>query len=296
MAFHYNGYGILDFSVPGISGRTGIGVSQICFSLGYRTPSSSLAGITVRNFRIEVHAAFANGSHHASFLGAAIPEVPLEFKTEPGYDPRHVLAKLTLNSGQLFALDKLRKGGAIFFDLHIAAIADGPHGIWPQHDQVRMQVSLSDWSSVLKELGGPDYFVVEIGLPNCSELHPLYPAVERIRRAKSLLISGRYDTVVAECRMAAEGALKLLPRNEVEGALQEWGSGKRKMSKLQREILLLESLRHYAHLAHHVEGGGTSEVFNIDDARMALATISALIASCVARIEAEEPMPFGVNS
>jgi hypothetical protein len=296
VSFNYNGYGILDFSATGVSGRAGIGVSQICFSLGYRSPATAIAGILVRSFQIEVHAIFANGGHHASYIGAEVPEVPLEIKTEPGYDLRQVLARVTLNNGQLFILDKLRKGGAVSFDLHISAIAVGPNGIWPQHDQVRVPVQLENWSTLLKDLGGPDYFVVEIGLPNCSDSHPLFPAVERIRRAKSLFIAGRYDTVVAECRMAAEGALKLLSKDDVEGALQEWGTGKRKMSKFQREILLLESLRHYTHLAHHVEGGGASEVFTIDDARMALATIASLVSSCVARIDSEELLPIGVNS
>lgn len=284
MSFSYNGYTVADIEVTGICGRVGIGVSLLCFSISFRVLKTALAGVRVRGFQLRINV--ENGSSQTpGFIGFAVPEVPLELETNGVGDPTRLLFELPLSEGQLFALEKLRGGHDLNLKLRFAAMAEGPKGIWPQYDEIGFTVNLSDWARVLKELHGPEYMVIGIALPTCATDHTLAEAVGRIRRAQAHLVDGRFDAVVSECRLAIESAvLAAGEQTAIANSVQQSKYAKRDMTKLDRELSLMEAVRHYTHLAHHVDARGASEYYSREDANMLLATTAALISSSMARL------------
>ena len=288
MGFNYNGFSIADIDVTQIAGRGGIGIAQLCFSIKFNFVSSALKDIEVRDLQVRVSAS-ADPGNSPEFLGMAIPEVAFSFKTGPGGQGySHMLFMLALSESQLFALERVRAGQGLQFHLKLSAHAFGPNGLWPQHDEVSKRANLSEWVQILKDLQSDEYLVLGLALPRCADMHPLAEAVERIKSANKALLAGRYDGVVADCRMAIESTRTAAGEDTASGDALGQFRGDRAarigMSKLQREFVLAEAVRHYSHLAHHVNDHGGSEYFSRDDAHLLLATASAVVSSCLARI------------
>lgn len=288
MSFSYNGYSVADIEVTGVFGRVGVGASLLCLCIVFRVPETALAGVRLRSFQLRINVEVGAGKVPA-FLGFAEPEVPLELATKSGHDPRRLIFELPLAEGQLFALEKLRGGDDLNLKLRFTALADGPNGVWPQQDEISFRLNLSDWAKVLKELQGPEYMVIGIPLPKNANDHALAEAVDRIRRAHAHLVDGRFDAVVSECRLAIESAgLATGEQPAIAATTQKLKSAKREMTKLEREFSLMEAVRHYTQLAHHVDDRGAAEYYSRDDANMLLATAAALISSSVARHQSAE--------
>lgn len=54
MSFNYNGPTICDVMVNSVSGRPGIGVSELCFSLGFQVSAFAKQDVMVRDFHVRV--------------------------------------------------------------------------------------------------------------------------------------------------------------------------------------------------------------------------------------------------
>ncbi len=283
MSFGYNGYAVADIEVTGVFGRAGVGASLLCLCIAFHVPQTALAEVRLRNFQLRINVVGSDGQVPV-FLGFAEPEVPLELATKSGQNPRRLIFELPLAEGQLFALEKFRGGDDLHLKLRFTALADGPNGVWPQQDEVSHRLNLSDWSKVLKELQGPEYMVIGIPLPQCTQDHAPAEAVSRIRRAHGHLVDGRFDAVVSECRLAIESAAQATgEKPAIDATALKLKTAKRDMTKLEREFSLMEAVRHYTQLAHHVDDSGAAQYYSRDDANMLLATAAALVSSSLAR-------------
>ena len=283
MSFGYNGYAVADIEVTGVFGRAGVGASLLCLCIAFHVPQTALAEVRLRNFQLRINVVGSDGQVPA-FLGFAEPEVPLELATKSGQNPRRLIFELPLAEGQLFALEKFRGGDDLHLKLRFTSLADGPNGVWPQQDEISHRLNLSDWAKVLKELQGPEYMVIGIPLPQCTQDHALAEAVSRIRRAHGHLIDGRFDAVVSECRLAIESAAQATgEKPAIDATALKLKTAKRDMTKLEREFSLMEAVRHYTQLAHHVDDRGAAQYYSRDDANMLLATAAALVSSSLAR-------------
>lgn len=283
MSFGYNGYALTDIEVTGVFGRAGVGASLLCLCIAFHVPQTALAEVRLRDFQLRINVVGSDGQVPA-FLGFAEPEVPLELATKSGQNPRRLIFELPLAEGQLFALEKFRGGDDLHLKLRFTALADGPNGVWPQQDEISHRLNLSDWAKVLKELQGPEYMVIGIPLPQCTQDHALAEAVSRIRRAHGHLIDGRFDAVVSECRLAIESAAHATgEKPAIDATALKLKTAKRDMTKLEREFSLMEAVRHYTQLAHHVDDRGAAQYYSRDDANMLLATAAALVSSSLAR-------------
>ncbi len=284
MSFNYNGYSICDVAVNSISGRPGVGISELCFSLGFQVSSfAAKHEAVVKEFHVRVAVAPDDGSNPA-MLGIAVQEMSWSFDTKPGMSRHDMLFMMPLSEGQLFALEKLRAGQGLHFRLNVTALASGLNGIFRQFEEISYRVNLSTWATVLNGLQGREYLVVGLELPRVQKDHPLSHAIARLRKAKEFLVAGRYDTVVSECRLAIENARKIAVEEQaVAEAIDQFKTSKKSMAKKQREHLIAESARHYAHLAHHDDG--QPEIFSRDDANMLLSIAVAVVGSAVARFD-----------
>lgn len=288
MTFTYNGTSIAEIKVFGLTGHKGLGISQLWFSMEFHVESYAPKGVTVKDLRIRVRVARAMGGN-PMLLGTAEPETAWEFDTAPGANPRRLLFQLSLSDGQIFELERLRGGHGLQFHLHIAGLAHGQYGTWPQHADLTFDANASAWAKVLSELGGEEQLIISISLPVIDPTSPFRSAVERIRKAHRALLDGHYDSVVADCRLAIESAQSSSGdrelAEEVFRKLQKQADGGwRKLSKLERELLIGHVARHYAHLAHHVDDAGQPEIYSRDDALFSLSVAAAVVSSCARRL------------
>lgn len=285
MAFAYGGIAFADIKVAGLSGRRGLGVSLLQFSMEFHIPEYAPNGVVVRNTEIQVRASRDAGGDQY-FLGVAHPERPWEFGTGKGISPHRQLFELRLASEQLFEVENLRQGHGLQFYLTVNALAYGESKATPQSESLPpLVVNLTAWSKLLTDLGGDNY--VTIGIPVPPAISSLGDAIARFRKAHRALLDGHYDTVVAECRLAIDSAQAITGDNaEAESLYQAFqrDAGRwRTMTKLQREIFVGQAARHYAHLAHHSDGVGKVEAFSRDEALFILAVCAGVLSSAQRR-------------
>lgn len=284
MSLTYNSRIIADAQVQGVFGLRGIGCYQLRFSLDFNLPNWGPHDETIVLSGLRAEIAVGANPGDFKLLGYAVPEAPLSLQTKEFPQRQPMLFLLDLSEQQLFALENMRNGGGLYFRVAVSGEARGSKDRQWAREEFRHEVTLSDWSRVLRDLGYSDVLVVGVELPKAELGHKLRPAVELVRQAHGDLIGGRYDSVVARCRQALESLRTVLGQKEsIEGALDKFCKGPRKtMTKHERELLIGEAARHYAHLAHHVDQAGEQQWYSRGDATFLLAITAATISSEVA--------------
>jgi hypothetical protein len=120
-----------------------------------------------------------------------------------------------------------------------------------------------------------------VELPQVTAGGPLSSAVKEIRRAHSDLLAGRYDTAVGRARMVVELIDDVigteLDRAEIIKSYGTNRESRERMSKRARADLVRLAIRHYTHLAHHVDDEGLVGSFGRHDAQFVLAATAAAL-------------------
>ncbi|MBX9871229.1 MAG: hypothetical protein K2X75_04460 [Burkholderiaceae bacterium] len=286
MGFSYSGFAIAKISVTGVHGRLGLGLAQLCFSLGFEFHESRVGVLTVDNLQVEVIVGTPRIGPSSVFVGHGIAESPFVARTVPHSDAR--LVRVTLSEGQILHLEKLRAGRDLEFELSVKAICHGPNGTQQLFETIKVPLNPSAWARVLNELQGPEYLVLGVSLPRCDLDHPLRPAVEKVRSAHEQLINGRYDAAISDCRLALDGIIKSTGVEPKLRELLQAPSVKRvDMSKIERELLLLNALRNYTHMAHHLDPNGKPEYYSRDDAALVVSTTAALVGNSMYKLSSD---------
>jgi hypothetical protein len=292
MSLNYMSRILADLAIRGISGRAGIGCFQLRFSIEFTVPAwpeeSDAGMVTCENFRARVLAGRARSD--VMTLGWAVPESLLSLQPRKYSSKEALLFDLDLSPQQFFSLEELRAGDDLQFELQVSGQAKGALGTYPAVDTIQRLVTLSDWSVVLRQLRYSDTLVIGLEIPLVEVDSTLANAVDCIRRAHECLHHGQYDVVVAQCRLALDGLQAVGSGRSMSSASVEKfkGGEKAKMTKLERELLMGEAVRHYTHLAHHVGLDGAPVSFGRRDALTVLTLTSAAIASAVSRERVRE--------
>src|SRR5262249_30080285 len=138
-------------------------------------------------------------------LGQAPPETAwCEESREGGPYERYLLYRLTLPSPQLLALEQLRQGGGLRFDLDVRGNCDGSDGVRTINQTVMLTANTSDGVKVAKDLGAEDVLLVGVHLPVKHINSGAHAAIDLVRNANEHLVFGHYSAAVAECRRAIE--------------------------------------------------------------------------------------------
>lgn len=286
MGFNYGGYELARVHVSGVHGRVGLGMAQLCFSLGFDFYESRMGVFAVDNLQIEVVVGTPRIGTNSLFVGIGVPESPFVEKTLPHNDAR--LVRVALSEGQILHLEKLRAGQEVEFELRVKAIGHGPHGPQVLFETVKVPLNQSLWARVLTELQGPEYLTLGVSLPRCEPAHPLRAAVEKVRSANELLVNGRYDAAIADCRVALDKVVQATnATNAITSALKVPTAQRENLTKIDRELLLLNALRNYTHLAHHLGPNGQPEYYSRDDAALAVSTTAALVGNSIFRLPSD---------
>lgn len=275
---------IADVRVQALTGQAGIGVYQLRFSLLLVIPAAAKpeSYAQLRNVRAKVLAGSEDGAR--KYLGLAVPEAVLSFSQRAHSQDERFLLDLTVTQEQLSALEDLRGGGGVHFELVLQGETEGQHGILRADDVVLWKANLSAWMSVLAELCVKDVVVVSVELPSYTASGKGRSAIDALRRAKEDMIAGNYDVVVSRCRLALESLRMEFGEAGDANALESFVKSRKAMSKRERLIMVIEAVRHYTHTAHHVDGEGRMEWYSRADATFVLSIAAAAIS---AQLQAE---------
>ncbi|KUY77645.1 hypothetical protein WI25_06035 [Burkholderia cepacia] len=157
-------------------------------------------------------------------------------------------------------------------------------------DEIAIRINLSDWARILNELGYSDVIVLGVHLPTLKESTHVRSAIELLHSANRHLTNGEYDAVVARCRQAIESVQAILGEDSAtKMAMSLYPKQKAVMSTFQRELMIREAVRNYAHPAHHVDENGAIEIYGRSDATFLLTMAAAVVTKAAARIPSGQP-------
>lgn len=284
MSLAYNARVIADARITNVSGVRGLGTSTLRINVEFKQAPwthefQAVADILwgVLSLKPDV------GS--AGQLGHALPDQPVHLNPSPHGGAVYQTFAYPLSDAQLFAIEEARKGGGVELKLNLVGRGFSTQfGHQALSDDVTLRINLSEWARVLGELGHSTVIALGVHLPNPNDSPELRAAIELLHSAHRDLVSGEYDSTVSRCRLAIESAQAVLGDDAAtKVAVSTYQKQKMSMSTLQREQMIREAVRHYAHPAHHVDDQGNTERYSRSDATFLLTMAAAVVTRATAR-------------
>jgi len=280
MSLTINSLIIAEARIQGVTLRSVLGAYELIFGL-YLTVNAHEEAVrraSIMGARVTVKA--GAGKSHA--LGFARPETPFEIITNKFASTMTPALTLTLQPGQLAALEELRGTGDLDFELLASGIGSGQHGLEQVQDTWRVHIPRSDWIRKLREAGARNVLLLEVPLSLPAEADS--SIARELRRAEEQFRNGDYYACVGSCRTAMQelGHRKFGKKSWAGPLLSRLASARDEMEKDEREAALWGALRHYTHQAHHAEGEGGVSAYTRSEAQLIL----TLTASLAARAQA----------
>jgi hypothetical protein len=275
---------VAEFKLTGLSGVQGLGFYRLQFSVEVDLAASNQNPARVHEPRAFV---FAGPSPSGlTLLGTAVAEISWYAETHPERSHTAFLYLLDLPGERLAALERLRAGGSLHFRLELKTVVESARGWQRGLEQPVLEVSVSTWAQLLKQLGHSEILLVTLELPVTEVPEPLRSSVAKLREAHADLVAARYDGTVGACRLAVDAIdVALGNAGQVEQAFNRYQSGRTQMSKRQRALLVSGAVRHYTHLGHHLNSAGQLEVFSRQDAQFVLAATAAALWDAISELK-----------
>lgn len=259
---------VVNFKFNRLNGFRLVGGYLVRFCIDYSMPAWP-----EKNFRLTNIQAHISVGKEPRLLGRAFAESAVVLASTPYHQDNTLYLDLILSPRQLEAIEETRQGNGLDFKLQIFGELFDGLSYNNTSDIVHAVVNQTSWIELLKELEFSNTVLLELEVAGLSEQNG--PAWKALRKAKEHLYNGHYDDVVASCRKALEGIthdkeeltrIRNIPLNE-----------RRKMSKRDRLINLLDALEHFTHPAHHLESSENSESYSRDESIFAFgATLAAV--------------------
>lgn len=283
MSLTVHHYVMADVRAAGVFGECGLGMHTLkfgtTFDIANQYPDHP-AGMYIDSLRASVWLQSSNRGR--LLLGPAEFEQPLIIRRLNHAMSQPSLLRVMLSDRQLLALEELRGGGGLVFEVEILGLAHAPNDTHPVADSVRVEVNLSDWTKVLESLGVADSFVVGVEAPLDAPPQMAH-AVEYLKKARRALVAGEYEQTVSFCRLSLDSVKSASPMLEELSESVRTGKSQN-FSKSQRAAALYNVVRNYTNLGHHLDVAGQPVLFSRRDAVMVLTTTASL-AGMVAELE-----------
>ena len=267
MSIDIGGLRIAELRIVGVNGAPGIGFHRLQFSLEINLPAMPSGTYELGSLTCFPYAGISQSCPKP--LGIVYPETSW-FKSTTDHPRREFLGMyLDLAGEQLEALERLRGGGSLFFQFEFRMLVRSrERGVELGFESVWFEANLSEWSKVLKQLGYLELLLFAVELP-ITVPQSLRTAIDQLRAAHQDLIAGRYDSTVGRCRMVMDAVEAVVEYESATANIRQAFSSKSEireaMTKRERADLVRMAIRHYTHLAHHVDSG-VPESFSRQDA------------------------------
>lgn len=269
---------IAEARIQGLTLRPVIGAYEMVFGLRISIHAGDRpdAAAVISGARVEIRGA---GGRKES-LGFARPDIPLRIRPRTSPHTASAGFTLTIQPQQITAIEALRAGGDLGFEL--LAAGEGGDGYEVQ-DRWPLKVARSDWIAQLRRAGALDILLIEVPMPAGEVPEEQRQIAAHLTRAQTHFLDGDYHACVAACRPVLEelGHRRFHSNGwagPVFGMLVS--GGRSAMTKDERWTAVLAAVGHYTHLAHHGESKGGSPSFSRADAQFVLSVTAALAAYC----------------
>lgn len=289
MSLAVHQYHMADVQIQHVAGERGLGIHALRFSVNFSITNQypgDPPGMFIDCLRANVWVHASNRGR--LLLGTGEFEKPLIIRRLMNSSAQSSLLRVTFGDAQLLALEELRGGGGVVFEVEVIGLAHAPNDTHPTEHTVRLEMNLSHWAKVLESLGAADSIVVGVDIPLNASTRMVH-VVTCLKKARDALVAGEYHHAVGSCRLALDSLKEASP------VLQElskfvWGGRSSEFSKPQRAAAIYNAVRNYTHLSHHVGGEGRPEVFSRRDAAMVLTTTASLVGMMVELEESAQPV------
>jgi hypothetical protein len=306
MSFTFNsGRIVANGRVQGVGGRRVLGGFELSINIELSTSQNQKPTDAV--LMTDWMAAVNCGRQGAGLklLGRAWPQMPASVQTYDFANTSYVTLVLELTSEKLASLEEERAGGDLALQLQVFATGrglvqmlsagTGAGGFYeyreqpvPVSDMLNHTVRLTEWIQVLEQMEYQRVMVFTLGIPFRPETEHFGAAHAMLTRARDQLSQGNFDVVVSLARkildslVASSGERDLI--RDATGKFRDGRDSRESMTKQERALLVQDAIRHYTHLAHHVdEESGTPEWYSRGDAVFVLTLATAAFSEAVAR-------------
>jgi hypothetical protein len=289
MSLAVHQYHMADVQIQHVAGERGLGIHALRFSVSFSITNQypgDPPGMFIDCLRANVWVHASNRGR--ILLGTGEFEKPLVVRRLINSSTQSSLLRVTFGDAQLLALEELRGGGGVVFEVEVIGLAHGPNDTFPTAHSVRVEINLSDWVKVLESLGAADSIVVGVDIPLSAPPQMIH-AVECLKKARGALVAGEYHNAVGSCRLALDSLKEASPMLQ-ELSKSVWGGKSSEFSKSQRAAVLYNAVRNYTHLSHHIGGEGQPEVFSRRDAAMVLTTTASLVGMVAEMVKSTLPV------
>lgn len=206
-------------------------------------------------------------------IGRAVPDNGAIVRQYDNSSRVDFALKLPLQPYQLETLEAERDGA----DLHLAITLQARAVPNKQHcddseqylGETPLTIPRSLWIEQLNQSRAASILLLEIHLSDGDVRHP---GERHLRRAKELFVAGDWRSCVSECRQFAEE----LGDDRLPAAIDMLSTGRRCMTKQDREDILIAGLQHYGHIAAHSESRRGELEYSRADAKLALSLAASL--------------------
>jgi len=280
MSLSYHHRNIADASVQGIHLKKAVGAYELSASLNLQMQSSDEDEIYY--LRVETARLIVKGkSGGEQFIGTLCPYELRMLRTHDFSNRECIDLSLILHPSQVSAIEDIRDGGDLTFNLKIRGQAYLNSDEQRAYDDFSVHVARSNWIQQLKNVGFMDVLLIEVPFP-VTELPDQLEAVQHaLEEAQRHFVSAEYSSCVASCRTAIQELGHHVFGNEgwAVKTLKQLDENATTMAKEDREKALFAVIRHYAHQAHHGEGEGGVRHYTRSEAQMILRMTAAAV-SC----------------
>lgn len=219
------------------------------------------------------------GAAGNSPLGFSRPSIPL--RLVPGKFGVTLTATffLTLSPSQIEALEALRDGSDLSFELTIAGEAHEGQNVYPFQDQLYAGMPRSAWIDQLRNVGALNVLMLEIPMRVDGAPEIVKTVQGNLIAAQRHFVNGEYTSCISSCRNVLEALGQLAYGSDWPSSC--WAdlinaNSRQTMTREKREQAIMAVIRHYAHLAHHPEGNGGIPAYSRPEAKLALSLTAAV--------------------
>jgi hypothetical protein len=273
---------IADTRIQCVSIRPVVGAYELVFPLQLTVDASEEKPMRATLFGARISVKGANKS--MASIGFARPELPTVIRQYEFRSSSTPVFVLTLQAGQLAALEALRGTSDLDFELLVMGTGDSSSGEQQIQDTCRLHVPRSDWIKNLQNAHARNILLLEVPLPIHETSEEWEEISNSLRRAEEQFRLGDYHACIASCRTVVQelGHFHFKDKDWAGPVLSRFASDRNGMVKEEREAGMWGSLRHYTHQAHHGASEGGITHYGRADAQLVL----TLTASFVAHLQA----------
>ncbi len=271
---------IADPEVQSWSLRPTVGGYELVF--GLRVPIRTAENVDRRAFVAGTRVTVRPNEGEAQKLGFARPERPIEVASTSKRSPESHDLYLSLQPGQLAALETLRGKGDLSFEFEASGTGLDEHGEQYVLGNWRHRVPRSDWIAQLRAAGARNVLLLEVPIPLRDTVDGWRNMATSLQRAENSYRDGDYHGCIGSCRTVLE---ELWRYRYGDG---QWASRalvplasratRDDMDQAAREAAVYAVLRHYTHQAHHGPSEGGIHAYTRAEAQFVLGLAAAAMA------------------